>query len=60
MEVTMEEELIRVINELGKYGSVAIILYKVLNIIEIIVGFLLIGYGIKKAWKPVKEFIKEL
>lgn len=51
------EEAIKIMQEFGVMGIWGIIIYKVLDIAGTIVAFLLIGYGVKKAWPSIKKFL---
>ena len=48
-------DVISILREFGAYGLWGVILYKVLNIVEVVVAFLLIGWGIKRALNAVKD-----
>ena len=51
------EATIQVLREFGVMGLWGVVIYKVISIFEVIAVFTLIGYGIKKAWPQIKEFI---
>lgn len=52
------EHLILVLKEFGAVGLWAVVIYKFLTIVECIVAFSLIGYGIKKAWPHIKKILE--
>uniref|UniRef100_A0A6H1ZM73 Uncharacterized protein n=1 Tax=viral metagenome TaxID=1070528 RepID=A0A6H1ZM73_9ZZZZ len=51
------EELVKVINQFGVTALWGIVLYKLLEFAELMGVFLLIGYGIKKAWPSMKKIL---
>ena len=51
------DELTQVLNQFGVTALWGIIIYKVLDFAECVGIFLIIGYGIKKAWPSIKEMI---
>lgn len=53
------EELIQVVESFGVTGLWAIVLYKFLDFAEVVGVFLLIGYGIKKAWPTIKKLMED-
>ena len=55
----MEKEIAEILKEFGAIGLWGVVIYKVLNIVEVIVGFSLIGFGIKKAWPHIKRIMED-
>jgi len=51
------EELAAVLNQFGVTALWGIVLYKLLDFASILGIFVLIGYGIKKAWPAIKNFL---
>ena len=49
------EELAAVLNQFGETALWGIVLYKLLEFVEIISILMFVGYGIKKAWPSLKE-----
>ena len=50
---------LEIIKQLGAEGMWAIIIYKGLDIIEVVVVFLMIGFGLYKAWPAIKKAMED-
>ena len=50
------EELASILSRFGVTALWGVVLYKLLDFIEVIGILSLIGYGIKKAWPSIKAF----
>ena len=51
----MEMEIAEILKEFGVVGLWGVVIYKLLNLVEVVVCFLLIGWGIKKAWPHLRD-----
>ena len=51
----MDKEMLELLNQIGAMGIWGIVIYKVLDFAQLIGAFLVIGYGIKKAWPHIRE-----
>jgi hypothetical protein len=48
------DSMIAVMREFGVYGLWGVIVYKILNIFEVAIAFLLIGWGVRLAYRELK------
>ena len=52
------EELTTILNQFGVNALWGVLLYKVLDFIEVIGVLLILGYGLKKAWPAIKKIVE--
>ena len=58
----MEEliaEMAKVVSQVGMAGLWTIVLYKLISVAETISLFIIVGYGIGKAWPHVVKLLNE-
>ena len=53
------DDLAKILTEFGYAGLWGIVLYKAIECLEIFGIFILIGWGIKKAWPAIKEVMED-
>ena len=53
------EELVKVLSEFGATGLWAVVLYKGIETLQLFGAFILIGWGIKKAWPTIKKAMED-
>ena len=56
----MDTEILEVLRQFGVMGLWGIIVYQVIDMVEVVVVFWMIGYGIKKAYPSIKEIISAM
>ena len=53
------EDLAKILSDFGATGLWGIVLFKALECIELFGCFILIGWGIKKAWPAIQKVMED-
>ena len=54
----MDQEIINILNNFGVMGLWGIVLYKIMDLLEVIAFFMFLYWGIKKMLPHIIEFLK--